>query len=184
MRRLPRDRARLGRRRARDRRRQLYRRRRRTQAARFAALPARARSLQDRDRRRSAHVVSKRVERVLEDARRTPAPRQVHLRDDRGAQGSDHDLESRATLRLQAHPHASHRGPTALRARPRAGTERRRRAGRDRARGRRQHARRHEPTRPSDRLGRRHADGGRSRSCARRGQPQSASRHRRSARAR
>ena len=96
------------------------------------------------------------MERVPEDARRAAAAREVHLRDDRGAQGPGHDPEPLPALRLQAHPRAA-RSPracatcsseekiaaddaaVALIAREAAG----------------QHARRDEPARSGHRLGRR-----------------------------
>ena len=49
------------------------------------------------------------VERLPEDAGRAAAAREVHLRDDRGAQGPGHHPVALPALRLQAHPHAVHR---------------------------------------------------------------------------
>ena len=117
------------------------------------AVPARARPLQDLHRGRGPHALERGVERVPEDARGAAAAREVHLRDDRGAQGPGHDPEPLPALRLQAHPHAA-RSPracaTCSRRRASSADDARRRD--PRARGRGHHARRDEPARSGHRL--------------------------------
>ena len=64
--------------------------------------PARARPLQDLHRGRGPHALGRGLERVPEDARGAAPAREVHLRDDGGAQGPGHDPEPLPALRLQA----------------------------------------------------------------------------------
>ena len=117
------------------------------------AVPARARPLQDLHRGRGPHALERGVERVPEDARGAAAAREVHLRDDRGAQGPGHHPEPLPALRLQARS-ARSRSPRAssdvLGSENIAADDARGR--RPRARGRGLHARRDEPARSGHRL--------------------------------
>ena len=85
-----------------DRRRQQQRHRRDPRPARGRALPARVATQEDLHHRRSPHALDRGVQRVAEDARGAAAARDVHLRDDRGAQGAGHDPVALPALRLQA----------------------------------------------------------------------------------
>ena len=90
------------------------------------SVPPGARPLQDLHRRRGAHALDGGVERLPEDAGGAAAAREVHLRDDRGAQGPGHDPVAVPALRLQAHPRrrpsrsASRRSWRSRRSRPTA----------------------------------------------------------------
>ncbi len=178
---VPGDRRGQRRGRARDRRRQLQRRGGSAAPAGHAALPPVARPLQDLHRRRGPHALAERVERLPQDAGGAAAAREVHLRDDRGAQSPGHHPQPRAALRLQAGADPADRRAPEVRARAGRHPERRQGHRHHRARSGRQHARRDEPAGAGDRLGRREARGrGRGARSGRR-QPAGAARHRRRA---
>ncbi len=65
-----------------------HRRRRYPRTDRWGALPAGLGALQDLHHRRSAHALEKRLQRVVEDARRAATRRDLRVRDDRNPQGA------------------------------------------------------------------------------------------------